>query len=267
MKNFAVKLAVVFINTSVVWCGSNSLLAPGDTLIRDGEVRNRVYGDPPFTLSNNIVGKTVVYSSSDTTVAAVWGNTVIIKKAGTTVIKAEIPGDTQTTKNFIVYKKQLTVTTPNVWRVQGTANPKFVVNITGFVNGEDESVLISKPVAFCNANAASPPGEYPITITGGSAQNYSFWYDNTSKLKVVGVALPDDSWRVSLSPNPASDKLTLNGVEGPFTIEIIDLTGTVRMQEYQTQPVIDISHLPEGIYLVKIKDAVSTTVKKLIIRR
>lgn len=62
-------------------------------------------------------------------------------------------------------------------RTYGEANPNFTITYSGFVNGEDESVLTSKPVATTNANEKSAVGTYPITISGGKAKNYTFEYE------------------------------------------------------------------------------------------
>jgi hypothetical protein len=49
---------------------------------------------------------------------------------------------------------------------------------SGFKNNQNESVLNTKPTAITTATSSSPAGTYPITISGGSATNYSFSYIN-----------------------------------------------------------------------------------------
>lgn len=39
-------------------------------------------------------------------------------------------------------------------------------------------MLTEKPTAFCEATTESEPGDYPITVSGGEAENYTFDYIN-----------------------------------------------------------------------------------------
>ena len=71
-----------------------------------------------------------------------------------------------------VTKAPLVVTADNYTITQGDKLPEFTANYSGFKNGEDESVLTKKPVFSCEANEASAPGEYPITVYDVEADNY-----------------------------------------------------------------------------------------------
>jgi hypothetical protein len=65
----------------------------------------------------------------------------------------------------------LTISVQDTSRLCGQANPSFTITASGFVNGDDASD-ITMPVASADANAGSPSGNYPITLSGGSATNY-----------------------------------------------------------------------------------------------
>ena len=78
----------------------------------------------------------------------------------------------------------LTVSTDDITIKQGEEIPTFKINYSGFKNGEDESVLTSKPTATTTATSQSPIGEYAITLSGGDAQNYKFSYVS-GKLTIV----------------------------------------------------------------------------------
>ena len=60
----------------------------------------------------------------------------------------------------------------------GEVNPPFTYTCVGLVDGEDESVLIEKPILSCEADSTSAPGKYPIIVSGGSALNYTTTYAN-----------------------------------------------------------------------------------------
>ena len=70
----------------------------------------------------------------------------------------------------------LTVTANNASRAVGAANPVFTANYSGFVNGDTSAILSGAPSLSTTATAASPAGNYPITVTKGtlSAANYTF---------------------------------------------------------------------------------------------
>ncbi|MGW8124204.1 MBG domain-containing protein, partial [Roseivirga echinicomitans] len=45
---------------------------------------------------------------------------------------------------------------------------------TGFVNGDDKTAITTEPTAATLADASSNVGVYDITLSGGTANNYSF---------------------------------------------------------------------------------------------
>jgi hypothetical protein len=75
-----------------------------------------------------------------------------------------------------VYKAPLTVTANTVTMTEGGPVPPLTYSITGFVNGEDSSVVTGTPLLNTTATSGSHPGEYSITVNVGpmSAENYSF---------------------------------------------------------------------------------------------
>jgi hypothetical protein len=75
---------------------------------------------------------------------------------------------------FDIEKATLTVTAADTARLIGEPNPAFRLIYTGFVNGEDITALTALPVASTAAIPASPAGTYPITVSGGAADNYAF---------------------------------------------------------------------------------------------
>ena len=77
-----------------------------------------------------------------------------------------------------ITKAPLIASVGNYSREQGLENPAFVVNYEGWKLGETESELITAPTATTSATKESPIGDYPITLSGGEAQNYDFEYIN-----------------------------------------------------------------------------------------
>ena len=70
----------------------------------------------------------------------------------------------------------LTVTADDQTKVYGTANPTLTATITGYVNGENSSVLTGSADVSTAATATSPVGNHTITAAIGtlSGANYAF---------------------------------------------------------------------------------------------
>ncbi len=83
-----------------------------------------------------------------------------------------------------IWKAKLKVSVGDYERFVGQENPEFELTYDGFKLGETPDVLTRQPVATTTATIDSPEGEYPITISGGEAQNYEFRY-HAGVLKVV----------------------------------------------------------------------------------
>jgi len=107
---------------------------------------------------------------------------VVLKGAGTTTITAGQAGNDlydpapEVSQPLVVEKAIVSVKADNQSRAYGEANPVLTISYRGFAEGENEEVLDTKPVASTVATQTSDAGEYPITVSGGSATNYRFRY-------------------------------------------------------------------------------------------
>ena len=79
--------------------------------------------------------------------------------------------------SLVITKAPLSISAGNYTKKQGDAMPVFKASYVGFKNGENESVLTKQPVFFCEANEASAPAEYAVTISGADAENYAISYE------------------------------------------------------------------------------------------
>ena len=75
-----------------------------------------------------------------------------------------------------INQADLTITTEDISRPYFEENPTLTCKYTGFVNGENASVLTTQPTLSTNATLTSETGNYPITVSGAEAQNYSIAY-------------------------------------------------------------------------------------------
>jgi hypothetical protein len=103
-----------------------------------------------------------------------------------------------------VLKATLTATAADKSRTYGDANPALTINYSGFVNGDTTNVLDSPPVASTTATATSAVGSYPITLTGGSDNDYDIALVNGT-LSVTPASLTvmaNNATKIYGQPNP-----------------------------------------------------------------
>ena len=143
-------------------------MSPATVKVKDS---SREYGDdnPTFEIETEgaaLIGEPEIICSADKN-----------SKVGT----YEIEINKGTIKNYYVTfvpgtltvtKAPLVVTADNYTITQGDKLPEFTANYSGFKNGEDVPVLTKQPVFSCEANEASAPGKYPITVYDVEADNY-----------------------------------------------------------------------------------------------
>lgn len=140
----------------------------------------KTYGDPDFNGGATSLNTTqpIIYSSSNPLVATINGTDIHIVGAGTSEITASQASDgfypaASVTRTLTVGKANLTITADNKTRFEGLANPPLTATYTGFVLNETPAVLLTPAVLATTAVQASVPGNYPITVTGATAANYT----------------------------------------------------------------------------------------------
>ncbi len=77
-----------------------------------------------------------------------------------------------------VNKSTLTATAENKSRTYGETNPVLTIAYAGFKNSETASVIDTPPTITTTATVLSNVGTYPITVTGGTDNNYLLTYSN-----------------------------------------------------------------------------------------
>ena len=72
-----------------------------------------------------------------------------------------------------------------------------------------------------------------------------------------------------LYPNPASVSVTLQGVEAGTAVEVISLNGQVmvRFEAQASEPVVDLTALPSGVYFVRLQSDAFAATRKLVVTR
>jgi hypothetical protein len=128
----------------------------------------------------------------------------------------------------------LTVKANDASRSFGAANPTFTDTITGFVNGDDASVVSGEASLSTTATATSGVGEYPITPSAGtlSAADYSFGFQSGTLAVTTNLqgdfGLVEDIYTIgsgTVSVSAANGVLANDSGPGQLTVTAGRLTG------------------------------------------
>ncbi len=120
-------------------------------------------------------------------------------------------------------------------------------------------------------------GSVLIKFTGTSDYGNNLYIDNIRFVDAVSTSIDEKENTASLNlfPNPSNGQVTLNyasNVESTVSVSIINVIGELVYSENGANKagsysnVLDLSHLPKGVYMVNVKANNATTTKKLIIQ-
>ena len=191
-----------------------------------------VYGAEPIALpavsSPNADGA-YTYAIADETVAAIADGKINILAAGETWLKVSQQGsgnygDVADSVALVVKKARLAVSVADTVRLYKTENPAFVIRYEGFVGNDGTHSLSELPQAQTTAVVDSDPGEYPITLSGGAADNYELVYVEGAKLIVDKLTPLIDTTPIQVVYGSEPVALTSNNPDGVLRCTPADTT-------------------------------------------
>ncbi|HYK77669.1 MAG TPA: Ig-like domain-containing protein, partial [Daejeonella sp.] len=180
------------------------------SLTLTAENKQKVYGDENPELTFKSSG--FVYSD-DETVLEVQPVLSTPANQNSGVGKYAISIDSAKSENYDITfiggeleitKAKLLVKAEDKSRKYGEADPEFTFVYNGFITGDDETVLSTKPKGSTTANSSSPVGNYDILASGAVADNYEIEYENgvLSIEKTILIITAEDKIRNFGVANP-----------------------------------------------------------------
>ncbi|MBP3350267.1 MAG: leucine-rich repeat protein, partial [Bacteroidaceae bacterium] len=140
----------------------------------------------------------------------------------------------------------LTITADDKYKDYGEELPQFTMTFEGFRNNDSKDNLSKWPQISCDATAESEPGEYPITLSGGSDTNYAY-------------ILIDGILTVGEKPDVLAQSISLNETNINMSIgETAMLTATIMPENTTNQLVMwysdntDVATVDETGYVTAI---------------
>lgn len=190
-------------------------VTPAPLTIKANDATRQYYSDDPnfgYTCNGFVNGENEdVFSPKPVLVTSANMSSSV----GTYPIKASGASNSNYSISYVdgtltITPRTLYASVGNYERAYNEDNPVFEVKYDGFVENEDENVLITKATASTTATKTSDVGSYPIDVTGGSADNYKFSY--TSGTLTINKAEQTISWEEDLSNLKVGDQVELQAV-------------------------------------------------------
>ena len=112
---------------------------------------------------------------------------------------------------------------------------------------------------------------FEIVAEHQDLKNVKLWFDNlhitnadtaqvndttTYEEVITSVRHPEENWKIKVYPNPTRDYLTIdNPTSQKLTCQLLNSLGTTLMlSSFKKSTALDLSHLSEGIYVLRISD-------------
>jgi hypothetical protein len=168
--------------------------------------------------------------------------------------------------------------TVNWWTANGTNSSRFTAVGGGFRNYFDSSFEGRHTVAYLWTSTAFTPyaTKYHRWMSDGDSKVYEYLDQPTQGMSVRCVQdtittggikdINNSNWLV-FYPNPSKDYITIENIEHTDAlIEISGLEGQfiTSFTIKANKTILDVSDLPNGVYVVEMKTKTGVTVKKFV---
>jgi gliding motility-associated-like protein len=197
-------------NYDITNTAGNLVIAKADLMVT-AENKTRIYSEsnPELTYTYSGFVNSENENVLDTKPVAA---TVALTSDNTGTYPIIASGGSDNNYNFIytdgilsVTKSMLIITAENKSRKYGEANPALTYAYSGFKNSDDASDIDQLPAITTAAISTTPVGSVPVTLNGGTDNNYDFTLNNgaLSVTKTPLAITADNKTKVYGQANPA----------------------------------------------------------------
>ena len=149
--------------------------------------------------SGGIVNTTTIYVriTSSTAAGNSYSGNVSLTSVGTATVNVPIA-------TSAVNPANLNISALDNTKTYGMPNPAFIVEYSGFMNGDNPGSLSSKPIIGTTAHQFSSVGTYPVSVSGAAGSNYIITYKQAT-LSITSATLTikaDDQEKLFGQDNP-----------------------------------------------------------------
>ncbi|MEQ9467441.1 MAG: Ig-like domain-containing protein [Ekhidna sp.] len=241
-----------------------------DQTITFETIGDKVYGDAPFMLEATASSGLDVTFSYVSGPISLNGNEVTITGAGTAVIAANQAGDDEFNpapeeqQTFVIAKANQTITIEPIAH-KLTTDASFDI-----VAGTDSELALSYNVSGPATNngptvtLTGESGTVTVTVSQAGNENYLEASESTSFEVTEEAALSvENAVKIKFYPNPVTDFLTIDSNQ-ELEVRLLNLKGQIVWTVHSKGKQMDVSDLPNGIYILEIKSDQGTQREKIV---
>ena len=117
----------------------------------------------------------------------------------------------------------------------------------------DENYSLAADIVEVKANISA----LSVNTTNGETGNeFLVRHLNNCSLPTAIKDIKVSENNISIYPNPVFDQFTIEGASTPYQLEIVDLNGQILQTAniIENSGFVDVSELPNGMYIIKVKD-------------
>jgi hypothetical protein len=239
------------------------------------ELESVTYGDVSFNLNaTSTSGLPVTFSSSNTDVVAITGNSVTVVGAGETIITAKQEGNgeyeaTSTERRLTVNKANQSITFETI-EAKYVGDKSFDLSATASSGLDIVYISSDEKVATVSGKTVTIVGTGITTITASQSGNNNYNAATNVQQALTVFSTSDinsaDEAGIKLYPNPVSDILNIDSEKYIDLVQILDMESrmirSIDVDGYNKS--VDVGTLNKGVYLVKIKSGNKLYIIRLV---
>jgi len=184
---------------------------------------------------------------------------------GTTNAISELAGRQNTITDGLIFYGNSQTSNAYIDKYQQSTAGRYALTEDNYAKVAVQQIVPGGRRTFCFSYtlACLNDGEYPNTRVEFLNRILNFFDIYTGEPEIGNLAN-----RLKIFPNPSSDKITISppAFTGISNLSIFNLKGekVLERQLNETEPQINISALPQGIYFIKLQDEKMVEVGKFI---
>lgn len=239
-----------------------TILVADENKVTIAEAGKLMYGQDPFTLNVSANGKTITeYAVEGNCVEKTADGKYKILTPGEVTVTFDIPAGELTlaeeghVERIEIGRAILTVVPTDVICEEGNVVVPFIYgySVTGYVNGDDKSVITVAPYVVCDATEDAKAGDvFAIIVTGGESDLYDFVYKE-GKFSVINPTGVGEQVMNDVRIYAADGTIYVKGNEDSVPVQVYTIQGSL---VYNGNESVITGLERNKLYIVKVGSAV-----------
>lgn len=158
---------------------------------------------------------------------------------------------------------------------EGTLSPAFSAGVTAYtvsVANSVEEITITATATDANAVVSGDTATHILTVgtntftvtvaaeDGETTKNYTITVTRADKVGLVDIKATD----IKVYPNPVVDMLYIESPVAVQAVVVYDITGAIVLSQNNIGNSVDVSKLPQGVYVAKFVTSRGEVIRKIV---